>query len=182
METDKFALKFDDKNTFLEKIIYEYHSFGCENIIVVINSRIKQILQEINFQTFENVQFAINLRPELGRFSSIKKGFELNTFGYSFISNIDNPFIDQTLLAQIFKNRNAGDFIVPSFKGRGGHPILLNSKIKQKIKSEKQNDLNLRIFLSNFKKFKLEQNNEKVLLNINTKEIYYDTFKKYNFH
>ncbi len=38
MGVPKFSLMFDDKSTFLEKIINAYADFGCEEIIVVLNN------------------------------------------------------------------------------------------------------------------------------------------------
>ena len=183
MGTHKCLLEFNENQNFLEKIINEYHNFGCNKIIVVVNNAIEKLLKKKNFKTYNNVKFSINQQPEKGRFSSIKKGFErIENEEFVYISNIDNPFISEELLSEIYLHKNSGDFVVPAFNGKGGHPILVTKKIISAIKKENKNDLNLRFFLSNFKKFKFEQKNAQILLNINTKEKYYDTFKKRNIH
>ena len=39
------------------------------------------------------------------------------------------------------------DYAVPTYKGRGGHPVLLSKKVIRNIIAEKENGMNLKDYL-----------------------------------
>lgn len=178
MKQAKFALKFDDKRTFLEKIIREYDVFGCKEIIVVLNNESIALTDQLNLSFPENVKIVLNKYPERERFYSLQTGLRaLEDSSYVFIQNIDNPFVDQEILTSLYEHREKADYIVPTYKGKGGHPILINQKIVNAIIKEKNFRLNLKVFLSSYSKQKFESQNENILLNFNTQEKYMLYFK-----
>jgi molybdenum cofactor cytidylyltransferase len=173
MNQEKFTLMFDDRRTFLEKIIQEYIDFNCSEIIVVLNSKGLKIKNSINFVFPENVRFILNAYPEKERFYSLKTGLQaLTTSDFIFIQNIDNPFVNQMLLSELIKNKNQGDYIVPEFEGKGGHPIMISEKIVNELISEKDDMNNLRDFLKRFRYGIVNVNDFNILDNINTSEDY----------
>jgi molybdenum cofactor cytidylyltransferase len=172
MDHPKSLLFFDEKRTFLEKIVAEFQNFGCDSIYIVVNERDLQEIQNLNFK---NIKLIINTRLDLGRFFSIKLGLLealKSNSDYFFFHNIDNPFLNQNILNQLVEVKDEKFFIIPYYHGNGGHPILIPRKIAKYLKKESSIDSNLKEELSKFGKIKIEIDDEKILANINTKEIY----------
>lgn len=169
----KFALKFDSKLTFLEKITNEYYSFGCKEIIVVINTKNAALLREYKLELRNNVKIVVNEHPEWERFYSLKLGaMELASPSAVFISNIDNPFVSNSLLEALKNNSKSIDYSCLSYSGKGGHPFYLSERAISDLKAEKQDQLHLKEFLGRYEKRLINTNDEKVLRNINTPEDY----------
>ena len=128
MGVPKFSLKFDTKTTFLEKLIDEYSSFGCNEIIVVLNKTSAVLYHQLKLNIPSNVNVVINHHPEWERFYSLKlAALALSEAKPVFVSNIDNPFLTQETLNTLFKEVENSDYISPSFNGKGGHPFLLSA-------------------------------------------------------
>jgi CTP:molybdopterin cytidylyltransferase MocA len=166
-------LPFNSVHNFLEKIIYEYVNFGCNKIIIVLNKTIFSSSNVNNIKNIFDVSLIINEHPEFGRFYSLKLGVNaLIENKFCFIQNIDNPFIDSELLNLLYYSKYYGDYCVPYYNSRGGHPILINNKIIQRIKSESRIDLNIKDILKEYNRIEVQVQNEKCLANINTLDDY----------
>jgi molybdenum cofactor cytidylyltransferase len=177
MGMPKWSLQFDEKSSFIEHIISEYHSFGCKEIILVINETDYSSFVEKNYKLSENVVVVINNHPEWDRFYSLKLGAkELSNSQPVFVHNVDNPFVNPIVLSELLKNRDIFDLSVPEYEGRGGHPILLSEKIIQGIISTKKNTLHFREFLDRFIKKKVTVDDSRVLVNINSSIDYNNYF------
>lgn len=173
MGVPKFSLRYDTETTFLEKLISEYHSFGCNEIIVVLNETSAVLYHQLKLSVPSNVKVVVNLHPEWERFYSLKlAALALNEEKPVFVSNIDNPFLNQETLDILFKKVDNFDYISPSFNEKGGHPFLLSAKVINELKTEKQDQIHLKEFLGKYSKKLEEVNDEKILLNINTMEDY----------
>jgi len=173
MGVPKFSLRFNTETTFLEKLIDEYHSFGCNEIIVVLNETSAVLYHQLKLSVPSNVRVVINHHPEWERFYSLKlAALALNEVKPVFVSNIDNPFLNQETLDILFKEVDNFDYISPSFNGKGGHPFLVSAKVINELKTEKQDQIHLKEFLGKYSKKLEEVNDEKILLNINTMEDY----------
>ncbi len=172
MKTPKPFLLFNKSQTFIEKTITEYQSFGCKNIVVVTNK------ESINkFKKHTNVTFVINDKLEYGRFYSVKLGLKnIQDSDFCFIHNVDNPFITKDILTYIFSENLPDACIIPCFNNKGGHPILLPKKIIDKIKNISQNNNNFKEILKKFETFKLAIPKSEILININTKAEYDSVF------
>lgn len=168
MGIPKWSLRFDEKTSFIEHIISEYHSFGCKEIILVINETDYSSFVEKKFTLPDNFKLVINKYPEWDRFYSLKLGVEkLSINQLVFIQNIDNPFVNHDLLINLLVNSENADLVVPEFDGRGGHPILVNQQIIITIKNNQENILQLKEFLNQFVKKKMTVSDERILVNIN---------------
>ncbi len=178
MESPKFALVFDKNHTFLEKIIQEYYDFGCEEIIVVLSKEGNLAADKLNLK-LDKATIVINHHPEWERFYSIKVGLQsLMQQHPIFIHNVDNPFVNQEILKQVFKNHAPNEFIVPVFEGHGGHPVLLTNEIGKAIIEENKHDLILSDFLKHYPKKRIVVNDNNILININTQDLYQKKFYK----
>jgi len=168
----KFTIPFNKKDSFLDVIIDQYHSFGCKNIITVLNNEGINYIEKQGHSYPNNVSFVTNLHLEYGRFYSIKLGLKkLPNTHPVFIHNVDNPFVNHDTLQKLISNLSF-DYVTPSFKGRGGHPILISDRITQQIISQDENNLILSEFLKRFKKHRIEVDDRNILVNINTPEEY----------
>ncbi len=181
MQKAKFLLKFNEKQSFIEKIVEEYVKFGIEDITIVLNKKGIELikLSEITFP--ENIKLIINKFPEKERFYSIQIGLKNKAEKESiFLQNSDNPFVSQEILNLLFQNRLAGDVIIPSVNQKGGHPILISEKVSSAIINCQNSEYQLNKFLENFKKIKIETNDTRILLNINDSDAYNAVFKFHN--
>ena len=173
MKTTKALLKFDENRRFIDKIVEEYKNFGCRSIIVVLGEKIKN---EIIFS--ENLKFVLNNEPEKGRIHSLKCALKaVEDEQFCFIQNIDNPFVNQETLKLLYKTRLDADCIIPEYKKKGGHPILINRNIIDSIRTTADIDIPLNEYLKKYKLETIECNDASILININDKESYNKYFK-----
>jgi CTP:molybdopterin cytidylyltransferase MocA len=173
MGVSKLFLKHRNGITFIEHLVNEYQNFGCNQIVVVVNSNNEEEIRRNYSQLLNHVEIAINPNPELGRFRSVKIGLNaLKKSSNVFIHNIDNPYCEALIINVLQDNIIGFDYVVPTFKGKGGHPILIAEEIVSGIPSEVENDCILNVFLSRFKGKRVEVNSENILININTPEEY----------
>jgi molybdenum cofactor cytidylyltransferase len=170
MGSPKAFLEWNQGKSFLEKIAEEYLAFDCNEVIVVLNEETNQIFVEKNLAISKQIKIAVNRHVDYGRLYSIQCGITQLENSYCFIQNIDNPFVEADLLNELYNLRNENGFVLPVFKGKGGHPVLIGKEIidfikKAHTKIEKLNEL-----LKLFKRIEVPSENETVLVNINTEE------------
>ncbi|MEE4196121.1 MAG: NTP transferase domain-containing protein [Bacteroidales bacterium] len=159
-------LKYNAKQTFIEHIIDEYGKFGCKEIVVVANAQNYQIPRTVYS---DKVKVIINKHPEWHRFYSLKIGaLALDLKTMVFVQNVDNPFVNPQVLTALLQKIKEDDYIYPGFQSRGGHPFLLSEKILENIIARKENQVHLKEFLNQFPRKKVETNDARILVNINT--------------
>ncbi|BBM85555.1 nucleotidyltransferase family protein [Candidatus Uabimicrobium amorphum] len=161
----KSTLMWDKNQTFLQKIYAEYTSFGCSQIITVVNKNFHK-------QHFSTGQIVVNPSPEKERFYSLKLGLQKVQQPFCFLQPIDQPFIEQNLLQKLCASMGNSDYIVPCFEKRGGHPILFGQKVIDRIANSPQDDENLREVLRAFTRKNLQVDCDHVLRNIDTPREY----------
>jgi len=175
MGSPKFMLRFDETHTFLEKIVETYKLFGCTEIKIVLNPEGDKILKQQTSKIVDNELIVINPNPEKERLLSIQTGLKaLINPQQVFIHPVDNPFVDLDILHLLVNNCMNGDYQIPTYKGKGGHPILISKKVVERICNQIDTDENFKIFLENFAAFRVNVDNKNVLWNINSKEDYLD--------
>jgi molybdenum cofactor cytidylyltransferase len=163
MGQSKASLSYGNGLTFAGQIISVYLQSGCVPVTMVINNRFNAAIPES-----DKVQLILNKHVERGRSWSVWLGLQNTPEGHScFIQNVDNPFVDTGILQQMCKVIRPKRYIVPVFEGKGGHPILLGSKVVDDLR--KRSDLqDFRDLLKEFKRFEVLSSDERVHLNINT--------------
>ncbi len=169
----KFALPFSVNKTFLEEIIHQYHTFGCKQIIIVLNEKGQDYIKNHRFIFPDNTLLITNKYLERGRFYSIKLGVQsiISENTPVFIHNIDNPFVNHKVLQKLLSNNDSG-YASPAYQDKGGHPILISKHIAQQIFLDKENNIVLSEFLKKFKRKRIEVDDKNILVNINTPEDY----------
>jgi molybdenum cofactor cytidylyltransferase len=172
MGVSKLFLKHRNGITFIEHLVNEYQKFGCNQIVVVVNPNNDAEIRSNYSQLLNHVEIAINPNPELGRFRSVKIGLNaLKKSSYVFIHNIDNPCCEALIINVLQDNIIGFDYVVPTFKGKGGHPILFSPSVYKGIELEKDDRI-LSEYLSRFNGKRVEVNRENILMNINTPDEY----------
>lgn len=163
---DKAFIKFDKNQTFISHIVEGYINFGCQEVVVVANENNADKIK--NHLLNSPSKIIINTNPDRGRFSSIQTGCNaLTNPEYLFISNVDNPFIDNNLLYALLSNINYKDAIFPTYRSKGGHPVMISQKIISQIILSETNDINFRYFLDKFDLASVEVESTGVLVNVN---------------
>jgi CTP:molybdopterin cytidylyltransferase MocA len=175
-------LKLDSGLTFTEHLIVTYQQFGCKEIILVLNSNLSEVFENSFPETVKGkIKIVYNSKPDLGRFYSLKLGADaVSDSDYFFIQNIDNPFTDLVILQKLYSNRKPYAFVSPFYTDRGGHPVLVPGIIIDMIRKEANIDLSLKEFLTQFKKIPVSIENDKILVNINTPDNYFEMFPAKN--
>ncbi len=177
MGEPKFGLKFNETTTFLENIISVFNENACAEIVIVVNEEVQKLLLNQSYTFPQTTKIIVNKHPEWGRFYSVKIGLQqLENTQAVFLVNVDNPFVNSNLINALLDEKDAADFMVPSYKGKGGHPILLTQKVIDKIVHEENIESNLKLFLLKFNKKFLEVTDPNVLANINTPEEFLQYF------
>jgi len=174
MGKPKFLLEHVSGETFLHRLITVYQRAGIHEMVVVVNNiDFKNQLEY--FSTLpERVKIIQNPTPEQGRLLSIQLGagaFSGNT--PCFIHNIDNPFVEITLLEQLHHSLREARYVKPVFAGKGGHPIFISDKIVAVLRDETNEFQDFKQLLDSFYGKRLEVEFEEVVLNVNTREDYH---------
>ncbi len=170
MGEPKLFLKLKNGNTFVEHIVRAFADFGCKEVITVVNERDYKAMNCKNIPLPNNSKIVVNPDPGKGRFYSLKIGLENLREPYSaFMHNIDNPFVIDEVLKKLLTRLPFGDYISPAYKSRGGHPALLSAKVVKGIIKEEKEGVSLKDYLSRKKRVKIDVDDERVLVNMNTK-------------
>jgi len=181
MGEPKPFLKWDENTTFLEKIINDFLTFGCAEIVVLLNEKWIEIYEQNNYTFLKTCKVVINKHLELERFYSVKLGVAAlkPDTERCFIHNTDNPYLEQTLLENLFSEISTNcDYVVPQFNDKGGHPIIINRKIIERITAENNLNFSLKQILCNFEKKNLNCADNLTQININTMDEYNKFFLK----
>jgi len=165
-----------DRNgiTFMESLVQTYKAAGCEQIVVIVNGdschgKWAKYLDDIS----SFVLVVENTNVDKGRFYSVKLAVEhLTELDFVYLQNVDNPLTNQDLLKLLMDNRLEEGLVIPTFKGKGGHPVLLSANIIKDLKQIKDNSLILRDVLNSYQRNYLPVPWEHVLVNINTPVAY----------
>ncbi len=167
----KAFLPFDDTQCFLEKIIAKYQSFGVSSVFVILNEKGMVLFKGL--KKLKNDVAILNPFPEKERFFSIKTGLEnIPEDQAVFLHNVDNPFIETTVLSALLRGYKPGATVIPVFEGRGGHPVLISPEITAAIRKEISNKVILKDVLKRFPTVRVPVSDNTILININTEQEY----------
>jgi molybdenum cofactor cytidylyltransferase len=92
-----------------------------------------------------DVLVSLNLVPETGRSASIRIGSELFSDDVQalVIQSVDQPCAVDVLEA-LFHASQQADIVVPTFRGRRGHPICVNGRLLPELRRVTEEDEGLR--------------------------------------
>ncbi len=177
MGRPKALLEWSPGITFLEKIIQTYTLAGCSPVLCTLNPAtlpVCQVLKGISQATLIE-----NPHPGKSRLYSIRLGLErLAAPAFCFIQNVDNPFITQETLTQLWDERDENAWISPQYQEQNGHPVLLPDRVIQAIRAQHDTGISLHDLLRNFPKKTVIVRDAGILKNINTPEAWEDFQKQ----
>ncbi|ALR90758.1 nucleotidyltransferase family protein [Clostridium butyricum] len=179
---DGFKMEFDiEGKTILQRCIEGFYD-SCRKIIVVTGFKYEKIEKLV--KDYEKVVTVYNDNYPKGMFTSIKKGISQVESEKFFLTPGDYPLINKKVIEEILtksikvKNKNK-EVIIPSFYGKGGHPILADSSIVQDI-LVKSDDYNLREFLKNRKVAYEIIEDKSIILDVDTAQDYNEALSEFN--
>lgn len=129
----KPLLPFGDL-TIIETCIHTLKDGGVDETIVVIGHRAEEIQEKIKHL---KANFAFNRNSESEMSESIACGVrEISQHSQAtFIALVDQPAIPSKVITQIIQAKQLVNtpLIVPTFQGRGGHPVLADLKLRNQL-------------------------------------------------
>lgn len=177
-----FKMEFDiEGKTILQRCIEGFYD-SCRKIIVVTGFKYEKIEKLV--KDYEKVVTVYNDNYPKGMFTSIKKGISQVESEKFFLIPGDYPLINKKVIEEILtksikeENKNK-EVIIPSFYGKGGHPILADSSIVQDI-LVKSDDYNLREFLKNRKVAYEIIEDKSIIIDVDTAQDYNEALSEFN--
>ncbi len=127
-----FKMELDiDGISMIERTVLNMQNV-CDKVIVVSGYK-KEIIRDL-LKGYKKVDIVENIKYEMGMFSSIQAGLKTLDCDRVFIQPGDIPFVSadvhNALLADI------EDILIPIYKGRKGHPVLINKPVIERILKE----------------------------------------------
>lgn len=178
MASNKMFLELSFGESFIQHIVSSYLKFGCQQVSIVVNreSYSHSLFKRICWP--KGTLISINEKPELGRFYSLQLGLlKLKANCNVFIHNVDNPFCGHKLLNKLNSSIEKFDIAIPTFEGKGGHPILVSSYVSEQILHANSNEV-LNVFLKNFRTTSVDFESDIILQNVNTPSDYQNFLKR----
>ena len=173
MGEHKALLKFGEDSTFIQHITNTYALSGFDQIIVVANIELAEQMRERGIHLPESALIVINDKPDSGRFYSLQTGMHhLKEGNDCFFQNVDNPFTSSDLLTTLILEKKKADVIIPAYKQKAGHPVLLSPNVVQEICTTSDPDFRINDFLRQFHQQRIETLYGRILANINAPEDY----------
>ena len=139
----------------------------CERIIVVGGSEIDQLRPLL--RGFDKAECVENRSFEEGMFTSVKTGLAAVQGDRCFILPGDVPLIPPVVYRQLLAVH--ADIVVPTYRGRNGHPVCLSKTVIPDILSH-PDDSSLREIIRVIGYHPVPVNAEEILLDVDTPEDY----------
>ncbi len=154
------------RSTFIENL---YNTFiqQVDRLVIVVSPQLYLRMQHKNIE-LPKAEFVFNQRPLLGRFYSIYCGVSHLGVSDVFIHNVDTPGVSVSTLEKMKATLRPGAYVVPVYKGKAGHPVLLSREISEDIISRTDYEVNFRDILKKFRRIEVDVDDEYILLNVNT--------------
>ena len=128
----KPLLPFGDK-TVIESCLDYLQQGGVETIVVVLGHRADEVREKL---TGRSVIFALNPDRESEMGASIAAGVRAlpETCEATLIALVDYPAVPLKIVSTLIQTWQQGSrLIVPTWNGRGGHPVLVDLGFKQEL-------------------------------------------------
>src|ERR1035441_6620686 len=159
-----------DGVTFLQKLANTYNKEVSE-IVVVLNQELSESKWKKKIEAIDKTcKIVLNHHSDKGKFYSLQLGAKNISSDYCFIQNVDNPFVNPSLLNELIQNKNLNGITIPVSNRKSGHPILVSKNVLEKISITEDTNIHLKDFYAAFSKKFVEVEDESVLMNINTPE------------
>jgi molybdenum cofactor cytidylyltransferase len=130
----KPLLPFGER-TVIEACVSNLQVGGVEEVVIVIGHRADEMRERVAH--LAGVSFAVNAETESEMGVSIARGIEQVSSDARavFIALVDQPAVPPEVIRLLIaeRERTGARLIVPEYKGRGGHPVLIDSSFREKL-------------------------------------------------
>jgi len=177
MGLPKLLLKWS-QGTIIEKSVDTLLASKIDELIIVLGYQAKAILRRLGSRRLKAVT---NNHYRMGMSSSIRRGLEqVNSRSETvLVALADQPFIETDLIDLLIDiyHQNPHGIVLPSFKGRRGHPVILNRFRYQEEMGNLTGDIGCRPILDRYPEDILEVDvkSEGVIADIDSWEEYVTT-------
>ena len=181
MKQQKLLMPFNGK-TIVETVISKIIPVLKSNIMVVLGSNRAEIEEKINNFKIES---CFNINYEKGMLSSVVCGFNSipENAEATLIFLGDQPQIDAEVIRAVIKEwkKSGKGKVIPTFKGKRGHPVLIETKYKKEI-NRLDPEKGLRQLMQKFPQdiAEVEVSKEEILRDIDTPADYHFEIEKSN--
>ena len=128
----KPLLPFGDQ-TVIESCINNLRAANIQDIIVVVGHRAEEIREHLGALDFT---FAVNPNPDSEMGESIARGVEQvnSSVRAVIVALVDHPAVPAaTVTILIDEWRRGARLVQPEYKGRGGHPVLIDLAYRNEL-------------------------------------------------
>ena len=163
-----------DGKPVLISMVERFRSSGWGEVVVVVSDiSLIPFVDNCSERLGEILHYVQNDKPEEGMISSIRLGLDWVTenVGGVLVWQVDHPLIGADVLYGLRKSASRNEVIIPTYKGRRGHPTWWGRGTFHLLRSQQadhgaRNILRLPSVIVN----ELEVDDEAVLHNIDTPE------------
>ena len=163
-------------STLLAHQIASLRQAGVNPVVVVLGHEASRLKPEVEGK--EGVIWQENPDYRQGKTTSIKAGLSALNPGQSsaiLILNVDQPRSAETIGHLLQQHRDGGRSItIPRYRGKGGHPIVVDSALLEELKSIDEDSLGVKAVTRRHQEATLlvEMETPEVLWDLNTPEEY----------
>lgn len=160
----------------IEHQIAALQGAGVERVVVVLGHEAQQLQGLVEGK--ERVTWVLNPDYAQGKTTSIKSGLKVLGSGKPstlVVLNVDQPRTADTIRRLLQQHRQGHSLItIPAYRGKGGHPLVLDSSLLDELRSIKEETLGLLAVVRRHQKEtqRVEMETAEVLLDLNTPEQY----------
>lgn len=123
------------KRSVVESCVEYLSQGGVDWIVIVVGHRSEDIRRQVHG---DRVTFAINPDPssEMGASIAVGVSHLPEHVGAVVISLVDYPAVPPSVVTTLISEWDSGSLLVkPTWKGRGGHPVLVDLSLRMELRS-----------------------------------------------
>lgn len=163
----KAWLPYDDRQTFLGRIIRVFKAAGISDVVTVLNGNYSTGVWSSKYEEIVNEsRIVLNHESSKGRMHSLRLALTEISHPYVFIHNVDNPYIKPEMINKLWPKTN-DEVVSPVFENRRGHPVLISRKVVNAIMDKSGEDMLLKNILSDFKSRPVDVGDPSIFKNVN---------------
>ncbi len=170
MGTPKALLAWNG-TTLLQFTLQQARAAAVGDIVVVLGPATRHLEDSLG-----NSRVTLNLNPETGRSTSIRLGTEAMSDDVEavIIQSVDQPCLADVLNALFEATAQGADIVVPTYRGRRGHPICLAGRLLPELRAVTEKEEGLRSVVRRHAERLVEVpvDSESVLWNLNDPAAY----------
>ena len=167
--------------TLIEYQIKTLFDAGVDEVMVVVGYNYKSITPYIENS---KASFVINNKFASGRATSIVEGMKFVSPDTTsiMILGVDQPR-NSVIINQLIYQHSSLDYLItyPSFDGKGGHPIIFSSLLREELMLISETSSGIRLITEKYKEKinKVEMQEPLVGLDLNTSHEYSEAFARW---